>query len=175
MTVDINEGKKAEGQPEFLAQLQAILNVLPAYTWYSAPVRRPHLREQRTGDYLGFPKDHPHVSASTLAQSGTTGSRCCIRTTKEKHANSGQTVCARARPVSIVIEFVALKETTAGSSLALSRSGPAMELYCCGLGRLWILKSSNPQSKPFGKANTSSAKSSKQYQASSGQRRPTAN
>ena len=30
MTVDIDEGKKAEEQPGLLAQLQAILNVLPA-------------------------------------------------------------------------------------------------------------------------------------------------
>jgi hypothetical protein len=32
-----SEGKKAEDQPGFIAQLQAILNVLPAYTWYAAP------------------------------------------------------------------------------------------------------------------------------------------
>jgi hypothetical protein len=31
-----DEGNKAEEQPGFLAQLQAILNVLPAYTWYAA-------------------------------------------------------------------------------------------------------------------------------------------
>ena len=33
LSVDIDE-----------AQLQAILNVIPAYTWYAAPSRRPHLR-----------------------------------------------------------------------------------------------------------------------------------
>ena len=59
MTVDIDEGKKAEGQPGFLAQLQAILNVLPAYTWYSAPSGGLTFVNKRTGDYLGFPKDHP--------------------------------------------------------------------------------------------------------------------
>jgi PAS domain S-box-containing protein len=59
MTVDTDEGKKAEGQPAFLAQLQAILNVLPAYTWYSAPSGGLTFVNKRTGDYLGFPKDHP--------------------------------------------------------------------------------------------------------------------
>src|ERR1700733_5659893 len=34
---DNSEGKKAEVQPGFLAQVRAILNVLPAYTWYSVP------------------------------------------------------------------------------------------------------------------------------------------
>jgi hypothetical protein len=33
-----DEGKRAEGQPGFdTAQLQAILNGLPAYAWYAAP------------------------------------------------------------------------------------------------------------------------------------------
>src|ERR1700722_13018260 len=95
----------------------------------------------------------PYVSASTLAQRGTNGYRCYIRTTKKKRANTGQTVCAQARPVSIVIEFVALKETTAGSSLASNRSGQAMEPYCCGLGRLWILKNSCARRRRCAKAN----------------------
>src|SRR3984893_919391 len=102
---------------------------------------------------LVFRKIIPYVSASTLAHSGTTGSRCCIRTTKKKHAKTGQTFCARARVVSIVIEFVALKETTAGSSLASNRSGQAMEPYCCGLGRLWILKNSCARRRRCAKAN----------------------
>jgi hypothetical protein len=37
MTVDLDEGKKAEVQPGFAAQLQATLNVIPAHTWYAAP------------------------------------------------------------------------------------------------------------------------------------------
>jgi PAS domain S-box-containing protein len=59
MTVDIDEGKKAEEQPGFLAQLQAILNVLPAYTWYAAPSGGLGFVSKRTADYLGLPKDHP--------------------------------------------------------------------------------------------------------------------
>jgi PAS domain-containing protein len=55
MTIDIDEGKKAEGQRGFAAQLQAILNVLPAYTWYGALT----FVNKRTAEYLGFPKDHP--------------------------------------------------------------------------------------------------------------------
>src|SRR6266511_1778385 len=59
MTVDIDEGKKAEVQPEFMAQLQAVLNVLPAYTWYAPPSGSLTFVSKRQGDFLGLPKDHP--------------------------------------------------------------------------------------------------------------------
>src|SRR5713226_3627151 len=59
MTVDIDEGKKAEEQPGFAAQLQATLNVIPAYTWYAAPSGALTFVNKRTADYLGVPKDHP--------------------------------------------------------------------------------------------------------------------
>jgi PAS domain S-box-containing protein len=41
------------------AQLQAILNVLPAYTWYAAPRGALTFVNTRTADYLGIPNDHP--------------------------------------------------------------------------------------------------------------------
>src|SRR6266436_8520763 len=50
---------KAEEQPGFAAQLQAILNVLPAYAWYAAPSGGLTFVNKRTADYLGLPKDHP--------------------------------------------------------------------------------------------------------------------
>jgi hypothetical protein len=56
---DGSEGKKAENQPGFMAQLQAILNVLPAYTWYAAPRGALTFVNNRTADYLGVAKDHP--------------------------------------------------------------------------------------------------------------------
>src|SRR6267378_141937 len=59
MAVDGDEGNKAEEQPGFLAQLQAILNVLPAYTWYAAPSGALIFVNRRTADYLGLPEDHP--------------------------------------------------------------------------------------------------------------------
>src|SRR6266566_3118084 len=59
MTVDVDEGKKAEEQSIFLAQLQASLNVIPAYTWYAAPSGGLTFVNKRTADYLGLPKDHP--------------------------------------------------------------------------------------------------------------------
>jgi PAS domain S-box-containing protein len=54
-----SEGKKAEVQPGFAAQLQATLNVIPAYTWYAAPSGGLTFVNKRTADYLGLPKDHP--------------------------------------------------------------------------------------------------------------------
>jgi PAS domain S-box-containing protein len=59
MTVDIDEGKKAEEQPGFMAQLQAVLNVLPAYTWYGTPSGSLLFVSKRQADFLGVPKDHP--------------------------------------------------------------------------------------------------------------------
>ena len=58
MSMDV-EGKKTEDQPGFLAQLQAILNVLPAYTWYAAPRGALTFVNTRTAEYLGIPSDHP--------------------------------------------------------------------------------------------------------------------
>jgi PAS domain S-box-containing protein len=59
LSVDIDEAKKAEEQPTSAAQLQATLNVIPAYTWYAAPSGGLTFVNKRTADYLGLPKDHP--------------------------------------------------------------------------------------------------------------------
>jgi PAS domain S-box-containing protein len=53
------EDRKAEVQSEFMAQVQAILNVLPTYTWYAAPRGALTFVNTRTADYLGIPDDHP--------------------------------------------------------------------------------------------------------------------
>jgi PAS domain S-box-containing protein len=45
--------------PRLEAQLQATLNVIPAYTWYALPSGGLTFVNERTGDYLGLPKDHP--------------------------------------------------------------------------------------------------------------------
>jgi len=59
MTVDVDEGRKVEEQSSFLAQLQATLNVIPAYAWCAAPSGGLTFVNKRTADYLGLPKDHP--------------------------------------------------------------------------------------------------------------------
>src|SRR5258707_4124373 len=59
MTVDVDEGKKAEEQSRFLAHLRATLNVIPAYTWYAARSGGLTFVNKRTADYLGLPHDHP--------------------------------------------------------------------------------------------------------------------
>jgi PAS domain S-box-containing protein len=56
---DGSDGKKSEVQPRFVAQVQAILDVLPTYTWYSAPSGGLTFVNRRTAEYLGVPKDHP--------------------------------------------------------------------------------------------------------------------
>jgi PAS domain S-box-containing protein len=41
-----------------LAELQATLNVIPAYTWYAASSGGLTFVNKRTADYLGLPRDH---------------------------------------------------------------------------------------------------------------------
>ena len=45
--------------PGLEAQLQATLNVIPAYTWYALPSGALTFVNERTADSLGLPKDHP--------------------------------------------------------------------------------------------------------------------
>jgi PAS domain S-box-containing protein len=42
-----------------MVQVQAILNVLPAYTWYGTPSGSLTFVNRRQADVLGVPKDHP--------------------------------------------------------------------------------------------------------------------
>ncbi|WP_426440343.1 PAS domain-containing protein [Bradyrhizobium genosp. P] len=42
-----------------LAQLQATLNLIPAYTRYASPSGGLTFVNKRTADYLGLPQDHP--------------------------------------------------------------------------------------------------------------------
>jgi PAS domain S-box-containing protein len=41
------------------AQLQATLNIVPAYAWYALPSGALTFVNERTANYLGLPKDHP--------------------------------------------------------------------------------------------------------------------
>jgi PAS domain S-box-containing protein len=41
------------------AQLQATLNIIPAFTWYAAPSGALLFVNSRCADYLGLPQDHP--------------------------------------------------------------------------------------------------------------------
>src|ERR1700733_15292044 len=41
------------------AQLQATLNIVPAYAWYASPNGALTFVNERSADYLGLPKDHP--------------------------------------------------------------------------------------------------------------------
>jgi hypothetical protein len=49
----------AQQQPQFEAQLQSTLNVIPANTWYAAPSGALTFVNKRTADYLSLPGDHP--------------------------------------------------------------------------------------------------------------------
>lgn len=46
-------------QLPFAAQLRATLNAIPAYTWYKLASGTLAFVNERSGDYLGLPKDHP--------------------------------------------------------------------------------------------------------------------
>ena len=55
--VDVN-GVLDEHSP-LEEQLQATLNVIPAYTWYANPSGGLTFVNKRQADYLGLPKEHP--------------------------------------------------------------------------------------------------------------------
>ena len=45
--------------PPLDAQLQATLNLIPAYVWYAVPAGALTFVNERIADYLGLPQDHP--------------------------------------------------------------------------------------------------------------------
>jgi PAS domain S-box-containing protein len=61
--VHMRTGLHVPGAPQdypwLEAQLQATLNVIPAYTWYALPSGGLTFLNERHADYLGLPKDHP--------------------------------------------------------------------------------------------------------------------
>src|ERR1700756_5441093 len=102
MTVDIDEGKKAEEWPEFLAQLQAILNVLPAYTWYAPPSGSLTFVSKRQADFLGVPKDHPLRFGIDIGAPWDAHIPFLHPTNKKQDANTGQTVWARGKGIGLI-------------------------------------------------------------------------
>jgi formate hydrogenlyase transcriptional activator len=66
-SIDIDDRKRAEHEVRkhetvhatLEAQLQATLNIIPAYTWYAVPSGGLTFVNQRCADYLGLPSDHP--------------------------------------------------------------------------------------------------------------------
>jgi PAS domain S-box-containing protein len=53
------ETKAAQQQTSLEVQIQATLNVIPAYTWYALPSGALTFVNERTANYLGLPEDHP--------------------------------------------------------------------------------------------------------------------
>jgi hypothetical protein len=168
MTVDVDEGNKAEEQSGFLAQLRAILNVLPVYTWYGNPSGSLLFVSNRQADFLGIPKDHPLRFGVDIGAQWDDWIPL-LHPDEHEEARKYWSNCLRTgEAASIIIGSVTLKATIAGSSRALSRSGQAMEPCCYGLGLLWISKSSSALGKDCGRADTSSVKSSRRCLAWSG-------
>ena len=66
-SIDIEDRKRAEYEVRthetvhvtLEAQLQATLNIIPAYTWYAAPSGALTFVNERCADYLDLPSDHP--------------------------------------------------------------------------------------------------------------------
>jgi len=58
-SIDIEDRKRAEKRRPLEAELQATLNVIPAYTWHVLPSGALTFVNEGTADYLGIPKDHP--------------------------------------------------------------------------------------------------------------------
>jgi hypothetical protein len=80
------------------AQLQATLNIVPAYTWYALPNGALTFVNERTADSLGLPGDHPLRSGIGTGADWDSHIFFCIRMIANRHAESGRTVYARAAP-----------------------------------------------------------------------------
>lgn len=83
---------EAESQQLVESQLRATLNIIPTYTRYALPSGGLTFVNERTEDYLVFPKTIPSALVSILAQHGIRISLFCIRTITE----SGRTASERA-------------------------------------------------------------------------------
>src|SRR5262245_51035172 len=92
-------------------------------------------------------------TVSILGQNGILTSNFYIRTTNKNHAELGQPVYARAARVKSVFEFVTLKESTAGFSVAQNPSARAMERYSIGSSSISTLKIGNRQSSTLRRDN----------------------
>src|SRR5258708_16498280 len=106
MTVDVVEGKKAEEQSRFLAQLRATLNVIPACTWYAAPSGGLTFVNKRTADYLGLPKDHPLRFGIDIGAQWDAHIRFCIRTTSKHNAHPAHPIYPPARPIHLLSPII---------------------------------------------------------------------
>ena len=51
--------RATQQHPDLVAQLQATLNVIPAFTWYASPSGALTFVNKQTADYLGLPNDDP--------------------------------------------------------------------------------------------------------------------
>ena len=58
--LDVNGALRQNSPLE--AQLQATLNIVPAYAWYALPSGALTFVNERTADYLDLPKDHPNFT-----------------------------------------------------------------------------------------------------------------
>ena len=100
--------------PRLEAQLQATLNVIPAYTWYALPSGGLTFVNERTADYLSLPKDH------ALRFGIDTGAEWdshipLLHPDDREESRRVWSICLSTGAVSkTVFEFVTLKEDTAG-------------------------------------------------------------
>jgi PAS domain-containing protein len=134
MTVDVDEAKKAEEQPRFLAQLQATLSVIPAYAWYAAPSGGLTFVNKRTADYLGLPKDHPLRFGIDIGAQWDAHIPLLHPDDQEKSRKSWSTCLRTGEFAEESFRVRTLKEVTVGSAVASNRSGRAMEPCCIGSG-----------------------------------------
>ena len=84
-------------------ELQIALNLIPAHTWYAVPLGALTFVNERAADYLGLPKDHRLVHATSVEVRAdrpleVVDERVYLLVLK-RHAEFGRTVYAPAAPV----------------------------------------------------------------------------
>ena len=84
------------------AQLQAILNVIPANTWYAAPLGALTFANNRTAEFLGLPKIIPWRFGVEIGADWDAHIALFYPDDRETYARPGRNVRVPARPPNLV-------------------------------------------------------------------------
>jgi len=139
-------------------QLQATLNVIPAYTWYADPTGALTFVNKRHADYLGLPKDHP-LRFGIATGAAWDSHILLLHPDDHEEARRVWSTCLRTGSAG---EMSFRVRNAAGEyRWFLTRAEPlrgAMELYCIGSGLISRSTTRSAQRMPFARVKKSFAR-----------------
>ena len=132
------------------AQLQATLNMIPAFTWYAAPSGALLFVNSRCADYLGLPHDHP-LRFGTDTGAAWDSHIPLLHPDDHEETRRVWSDCLRTgRPAEVSFRVRDAKAITAGSSVARSLSERTTARSSIGWGSTSISKNASGPSRASG-------------------------